>query len=181
VEPKPEQCHRIFAYGSLMWRPGFEFVSAHIGTASGYERRLSVCSHHYRGTPDQLGLVFGLVPGEACTGIVYDVGAAHWANVIDYVRKRELITGVYQEKVLPIILAQNGQEVMAISYVVDASHPQYAPPQSDGETAAIVERASGTAGRCLDYVWNTILHLRHHNIHDAKLEKLALHLPPQAA
>lgn len=160
-----------------MWRPDFDFVAAQVGTVHGLQRRLSVRSHHYRGTPEQLGLVFGLVRGTSCTGIVYEVTAGAWPTVIEYVRQRELITHVYQEAVVPVTLHENGRVVKAVTYVVDTGHPQYAPPVSETETAAIVQKAAGTAGRCLDYVWNTIHHLRAHHIHDAGLEKLALHLP----
>jgi cation transport protein ChaC len=31
----------VFAYGSLIWRPGFAYVEAHRGTLAGFRRRAS--------------------------------------------------------------------------------------------------------------------------------------------
>ena len=181
TEPQAEHCCRIFAYGSLMWRPDFEFVKSTLGHVTGYHRRLSVYSNHYRGTPEKHGLVLGLDKGGICVGLVYDIAPERWAKVLDYVRKRELVSQVYREVVENISVAEDGKKVTAVTYVVDPTHPQFAPPMSDAEIVAIVSKAHGLAGSCLDYVWNTILHLRSLKIHDNGLESLARHLPPQAA
>ena len=181
TEPKAEICHRIFAYGSLMWRPDFVFEKSSLAIISGYHRRLSVYSHHYRGTPEKLGLVLGLDQGGTCTGLVYEVAPERWAEVINYVRKRELITHVYREVVERVLQIDNNESVAAVTYVVDPTHRQFAPPMPHAEIAEKVKEAHGLAGSCLDYVWNTIMHLRKLGIHDEGLEALVKHLPPYAA
>ena len=181
TESKAEKCHRIFAYGSLMWRPDFAFEKSSLARISGYHRRLSVYSHHYRGTPEKLGLVLGLDQGGSCTGLVYDVAVERWQEVLAYVRKRELITHVYREIVEPVLLIDHDESVAAVTYVVDPTHIQFAPPMPHAEIAAKVKEAHGLAGSCLDYVWNTIMHLRSLGIYDEGLEALTEHLPPQAA
>jgi glutathione-specific gamma-glutamylcyclotransferase len=75
---KPEDCKHIFAYGSLMWRPDFEYVNSSLGTITGCHRRLSIISHHYRGTPEKPGLVLGLDTGGSCVGVLYEVEPAKW-------------------------------------------------------------------------------------------------------
>ena len=164
-----------------MWRPDFEFVKSSLAQISGYHRRLSVYSHHYRGTPEKLGLVLGLDRGGSCNGLVYEVARDQWAGVLDYVRKRELITEVYREVVEPVRLSEGNETVMAVTYVVNPTHPQFAPPMPIADIAAKVMQAHGLAGSCLDYVWNTIMHLRKLGIHDEGLEALTQYLPPQAA
>ena len=181
TEPKAENCQRIFAYGSLMWRPDFIFEKSSLAQISGYHRRLSVYSHHYRGTPEKLGLVLGLDQGGSCTGLVYDIAPERWVEVLHYVRKRELITHVYREVVENVSLIDAHETVAAVTYVVEPTHPQFAPPMPNAEIAAKVKEAHGLAGSCLDYVWNTIMHLRKLGIHDEGLEALTQHLPPQAA
>ena len=42
----------VFAYGSLMWSPGFEYESVLPAIIYGYHRRFCVFSHVYRGTPE---------------------------------------------------------------------------------------------------------------------------------
>jgi cation transport protein ChaC len=65
----------VFAYGSLMWDPGFRFTERRRGLLRGYHRAFCIYSHHYRGTPQSPGLVLGLDHGGACRGIVYRVAA----------------------------------------------------------------------------------------------------------
>ena len=53
----------FFAYGSLMWDPGFAFVEARSALLRGYHRRFCVDSTVYRGTEERPGLVLGLDAG----------------------------------------------------------------------------------------------------------------------
>lgn len=50
----------VFAYGSLMWKPGFEFEEASPALLRGYHRAFCIASTHYRGNPEVPGLVLGL-------------------------------------------------------------------------------------------------------------------------
>ena len=55
----------FFAYGSLMWDPGFDFVETRSALLRGYHRKFCVDSTVYRGTPERPGLVLGLDRGGA--------------------------------------------------------------------------------------------------------------------
>ena len=61
----------VFAYGSLMWNPEFEFAEARPGFLYGFHRSFCLYSRDYRGTPERPGLVLGLDRGGSCRGIVY--------------------------------------------------------------------------------------------------------------
>ena len=60
----------IFAYASLIWRPEFEHAEERFATIHGYHRALKMWSRVNRGTPECPGLVFGLLHGGSCKGMV---------------------------------------------------------------------------------------------------------------
>ena len=171
--PQAEQCRWIFGYGSLMWRPGFEFIHQTQGRLSGYHRRLSVYSNHYRGTEEKPGLVLGLDRGGSCAGMAFEVADDKWSEVLSYVRKREMITGVYREIVKQVYREGHTQPVLAVTYAVDRKHPQCAPPLSVEDTMTFVAQGHGHSGSCADYVRNTLIHLRGMGLHDEGLERLS--------
>ena len=55
-----EPQHWVFAYGSLMWDPGFPVAECVQARVEGYSRRFCMQSVHYRGTAENPGLVLAL-------------------------------------------------------------------------------------------------------------------------
>jgi cation transport protein ChaC len=162
----------VLGYGSLMWRPGFDFVAAEPALIRGYHRSLCVYSHVHRGTPDRPGLVLGLDRGGSCHGMAFRIASEAWSNVLSYLRQREQVTMVYRETRKTVQLIRSGEKVMATTFVVDRGHGQYAGRLSEAATLALVRAGEGQSGRCADYVTRTVEHLREMQIHDACLERL---------
>ena len=165
----------VFGYGSLMWRPGFEYLERQNAVVHGWRRSLCIYSHVYRGTPERPGLVLGLDQGGACRGVVFRVAASLREQTIDYLRQRELVTAVYVEKWVRVHLA-DGAEAEAVAYVVDRRHPQYAGRLEREQLLALVAQGAGESGPNVDYVLNTEAHLREIGILDPTLEWLATQL-----
>ncbi|MGO8799744.1 MAG: gamma-glutamylcyclotransferase [Roseiarcus sp.] len=165
----------VFGYGSLMWRPGFDFLERQSALVHGWRRSLCVYSHVYRGTPERPGLVLGLDRGGACRGVAFHVAAAKRALTIDYLRQRELVTRVYLERYVLAHLSGGGA-VRAMTYVADRSHPQYAGRLERDELLRLVTRGHGQSGPNVDYVLNTEAHLRESGVADPTLEWLAAQL-----
>jgi len=165
----------IFGYGSLMWNPGFSPETASKATMHGVHRALCVRSWVHRGTQEQPGLVLGLDRGGSCHGMAFAVDMAQKDAVIAYLRERELVTQVYLERTRPARL-DNGERIEALVYVVDRNHPQYAGKLDDAEIATTVLRGQGKSGRNIDYVENTVSHLREMGIRDPHLEAVARQL-----
>ncbi|MGD0639634.1 MAG: gamma-glutamylcyclotransferase [Roseiarcus sp.] len=165
----------VFAYGSLMWRPGFVYVERHKGLLRGWRRRLCVYSHVYRGTADRPGLVLGLDRGGACHGVAFRVEAALREATVRYLRERELVTAVYLERTVPVTLA-DGRRVSALTYVADRAHRQYAGDMARERLLRLVRQGVGQSGDNAEYVLATRDHLRQLGIVDAELEWLAAQL-----
>jgi glutathione-specific gamma-glutamylcyclotransferase len=171
----------VFGYGSLMWRPGFDFIRSEPALVRGYHRRLCVYSYVHRGTPEQPGLVLGLDRGGSCHGIGFQVALEKWDDTLSYLRAREQVTSVYLEKRKTITLLSARQQVEAVTYVVDRKHRQYTGHLGDDDLMLHVKRGQGVSGHCIDYVMNTVSHLREMKIYDQTLERLARKLDDQAA
>ena len=83
---EPDRDLWVFGYGSLMWRPGFDFVERQLAWLRGYHRALCIYSHVHRGTPERPGLVLGLDRGGSCRGVAFRVEAQRAAATIAYLR-----------------------------------------------------------------------------------------------
>ena len=86
---KPGEELRVFAYGSLMWRPDFPFIDIQPATLYGYHRAFCITSTHYRGSDAHPGLVLGLDRGGQCLGRVYRVAPEDAEATADYLHKRK--------------------------------------------------------------------------------------------
>lgn len=167
--------HWVFAYGSLMWRPGFDAAERRLARIEGYHRALCVYSHVHRGTREKPGLVLGLDQGASCQGVAYRVATPAWEGVLAYLRERELVTHVYHEVLAPVVL-DDGRHVAALTYVVDPAHPQYAA-RLDRETALrFVRQGVGQSGPNVDYVCSTFDHLVEIGVEDPDLGWIAARL-----
>jgi cation transport protein ChaC len=164
----------VFGYGSLMWRPDFPFVERAQATLAGYHRAFCIASTVHRGSRERPGLVLGLDKGQACRGIAYRVAEKDAAGVLDYLRDRELIYGVYREARVPLsLVAEEGVvHVEALAYTVERCHPSYTGPMPLERQARIIRGARGRSGANLDYLINTVQHLRQLAIRERQLERL---------
>lgn len=170
----------VFGYGSLMWRPGFAFEEAVPARLTGAHRSLCVYSHVHRGTPERPGLVLGLDHGGSCRGVAFRVADPRRAETIGYLRAREQITMVYLEAERAVRLEDSGRRVVAVSYLVDRSHRQYAGVLDLEAQLAYVRQGHGQSGPNRDYVLNTVAHLRDLGIVDRTLFRLAERLETDA-
>ncbi|MDE3177121.1 MAG: gamma-glutamylcyclotransferase [Pseudomonadota bacterium] len=170
----------VFAYGSLIWNPGFAYLARVPARLTGYHRRYCIRSVVYRGTPELPGLVLGLQPGGECEGVAYRVAGALKDGTMQYLRARELITDVYQE-MLAAIETRDGERCDAYTYVADPAHGQFVADDDDEATIEVIARASGVAGANSEYALNTAANLAAIGVHDALIERVAAALRRRAA
>jgi glutathione-specific gamma-glutamylcyclotransferase len=163
----------VFAYGSLMWRPNFHYEETSHALLEGAHRALCVYSIVHRGVPRAPGLVLGLDKGGRCEGMAFRVPAQLVKDTRAYLHRRENVTNTYYALMKPIkLLGGAHRTVAALCFLVNRNHPQYAGDLPIGMQAHLVRRSAGASGANIDYVFNTVDHLRELGVHDGKLERL---------
>ena len=172
--PQSEVEHWVFAYGSLMWDPGFPVVEMVKAQIRGFSRRFCLLSVVHRGTIDMPGLALALDEdaGGCCAGLALRVAPNHWDTTLNQMRERELVTNAYREEIVPLHLA-GGRVVDAVTYVTRREHNQYVGALSLEEQARIIAYASGGRGPNYDYLFNTTRHLAEIGLAAPVLEDLA--------
>ncbi|MFV1493211.1 gamma-glutamylcyclotransferase [Phaeobacter sp. JH18-32] len=163
----------VFAYGSLIWDPGFEPAEQLPAQLAGYQRRFCLNSLRYRGTFARPGLVLALDAADdaICNGVALAVQSGQETEVLKDLRARELFNPAYREITAPLTLV-DGRVVEALTYVVNRDHEQY-DNHSLARQAEIIAQAAGERGPNCDYLWNTADHLRALGIADKHLDWLS--------
>ena len=176
LEHAPEDLW-VFGYGSLMWRPGFDFAERIEARLTGAHRALCVYSFVHRGTPERPGLVLGLDLGGTCRGIAFRVASAKRASTLAYLREREQVTSVYRECVRRVwLMGDPAKSVSAVCYMVDRSHVQYAGRLPLAEQLHYVRQGHGQSGANRDYVLATVAAMEAMGLGESDLHLLAQRL-----
>jgi len=160
----------IFGYGSLIWKPDFEFAERRPARVHGWHRALKMWSRINRGTPERPGLVFGLLTGGCCRGMVFRVPREHGAQTLTQLWSREMATAVYDPRWLVAHTDQG--PVRSLAFTLSRKSPSHTGELSEEEYRAIFAFASGIYGTTLDYAHRTLEELQRHNIRDRNLERL---------
>jgi cation transport protein ChaC len=160
----------IFGYGSLIWRPDFDFAERRPARVHGWHRALKMWSRINRGTPERPGLVFGLLSGGCCRGVVFRVRREHGPDILGRLWSREMGTAVYDPRWL-MADTPDGR-VRALAFTLSRKSPSHTGELSEEEYRAIFALSCGIYGTTLDYAHRTLEELRRHDIRDRNLERL---------
>lgn len=160
----------IFGYASLIWRPEFDAVEHRHALVHGWHRALRMRSRVNRGTPQQPGLVFALLPGGACRGVVYRLDPKRADEELDRLWAREMPTGVYDPRWLPCRTAKG--RVPALAFTLSRRSEACLERLADPQVLHILRHARGRYGTTLDYLADTARALRQHGVHDREIERL---------
>jgi cation transport protein ChaC len=160
----------IFGYGSLIWRPEFDFLERRPARVHGWHRALKMWSRINRGTPERPGLVFGLLTGGCCRGVVFRIAREHGGETLARLWKREMTMAVYDPRWLVAHTPQG--PVRALAFTLSRKSPSHTGELTEEEYRAIFASASGIYGTTHDYAHRTFEELCRHDIVDRNLEKL---------
>jgi cation transport protein ChaC len=169
----PSQDLWIFGYASLIWRPEFEILEQHPTKVQGWHRALKMWSRLNRGTPECPGLVFALLSGGSCQGLVFRTPARQVRQTIEQLWLREMPNSVYTTRWLQCPTPQG--PVNALAFTLPRSSPSYTGNLSPAQYQHIFQNATGRYGTTLDYAKETFHSLKQQGIHDKALEALLQH------
>jgi glutathione-specific gamma-glutamylcyclotransferase len=179
----------IFAYGSLVWKPGFPVKRRSLARIHGFHRALCMRSTLYRGTVESPGLVLGLKPGGSCLGAVFEVARADIETTFEYLWHREMRGNIYNPRMITAQMfapenptqalkawhegrAVQDESLSALTFIANCQSPAYTPELCPVEVKTRVAHCKGENGTNLEYVRNTVEHLEALGIHDRALRRL---------
>jgi glutathione-specific gamma-glutamylcyclotransferase len=162
----------VFAYGSLLWNPGFEFDERRTVTLRGWHRSFCMELNRFRGSPEQPGLMLALEQGGCCKGEAFRISGNDPGSELEKLFRREVpfrrtprpwrwvnvdLAGVRQ-KALTFYAGMRGD-------VFHVKHPLH-------QQAHMLARAAGFGGSGAFYLQQTVARLEEQGIHDSYLWEL---------
>jgi glutathione-specific gamma-glutamylcyclotransferase len=160
----------VFGYASLIWRPEFESAEHRSAKVHGWHRALQMRSRVNRGTPERPGLVFALLSGGSCQGMVYRIPQARVADELARLWQREMPTGVYDPKWLRCQTPKG--PVTALAFTLSRRSAAWVGRLEDPHLVQLLRHARGRYGTTLDYLLETARCLREHGIRDREVDRL---------
>ena len=161
----------IFAYGSLIWNPGFEVAGIRRGTARGWHRSFCIELNHWRGSPDCPGLMLALEPGGDCTGLILEIAQGTEQEALRALLKRELVAHELVDNARWITVeTARGTEDALTFYAGTVGQTLVHLPVED--QARRLAHACGPAGSGAEYLQRTAAALAAHGLDDPYMWRL---------
>ena len=161
----------IFAYGSLIWNPGFAVSDRRKARAVGWHRQFDIHMDHFRGSAENPGLMLALAPGGACEGLILDIQPGTEAESMRAVLKRELVARELTRNARWIEVETDLGPSEALTFYADPIDvPLTRLPLPD--QARLLARANGAAGSGSEYLQRTAQGLAAAGIHDPYIWQL---------
>ncbi|XP_042322517.1 glutathione-specific gamma-glutamylcyclotransferase 1 [Sceloporus undulatus] len=146
----------VFGYGSLVWRPGFEFTSRKVGCIRGYSRRFWQGDTFHRGSEKMPGRVVTLQEdyNGSTWGVAYELHGDQVAASLKYLNVREAVLGGYVTKLVKFYPQEKElkEPILALVYIATPQNPSYLGPASEEDIAAQIIVSSGRAGHNIEYL-----------------------------
>jgi glutathione-specific gamma-glutamylcyclotransferase len=172
-EHPPKEDLWIFAYGSLMWRPGCEFDGQEMAWLSGWHRKFCIRISRWRGTPDNPGLMMALDRGGSCRAVVQRLPAETARDRLGQLMRREMTAKLHPtNRPRWVTVNTDSQRRRAVVFAVVRSSPYYSGDLLPDQVAAILAKAVGHWGSGAEYLMQTVQELERLGVHDRNLWRL---------
>lgn len=178
----------IFAYGSLMWDPPFDYEAKQKCVLKGFRREMCMFSFSARGTEESPGLVLGLLEGEneSCEGIAFRVDKERREDIFKamQVNQIQLFLQSQQRENTPLRCYTASIKVVewemegklhqedSLVFLPIRNHQQYAGDVSYDKKVEIISTSRGNRGTSFEYLRLTVLAIEECGFKDKKLSLL---------
>lgn len=160
---------RIFAYGSLIWKPELEFSKGAVATLPGWHRSFCLHIERWRGTRATPGLMMALDRGGSCRGVLYELPDENPLAQMERLLRREMTNKPPTNIPRWLAVTVGGEKLCAIAFTASRTSPNYRGSLPADEVAKVLARAAGHWGTGAEYLFNTVSHLEEFGIHDRNL------------
>jgi cation transport protein ChaC len=162
----------VFAYGSLMWNPGFGVAASEDAVAYGWHRAFSLKIERLRATSDAPGLMLALRPGGSCSGLVLKLPCATKQHDLGTLLKREIRYAEVCDMVRWVSVKTPAGTRRALTFWASTKRSQLTEKIPLDDAAVLIAQACGPAGSCAEYLHRTVSDLADRNIYDRNLWQL---------
>lgn len=169
----PKGDFRVFAYGSLIWNPDYEFEERRIALARGWRRAFCLgWDHRFRGSRETPGLMLALDRGGQCRGVVHRLPAAGLeANLHRLIRREmSMVPSAFPPRFIGV--EAGGERLAALTFAIDRRSGRYIGGLDAEAVADVLSTACGFRGSMAEYLFSTVSHLEELGIHDRHLWRL---------
>ena len=162
----------VFAYGSLIWRPGCAIARQVPATLHGWHRQFCFRITRFRGSDEYPGLMMTLDRGGSCNGVIQCLPMENMAACFEQVLRREHLYKPSSHRAVWVKVRSGGRHLTALAFVINRQAPTYLRGLSLDQQAEMIAFACGQRGTNAEYLLNTVEHLEALGIHDRYLWRL---------
>jgi len=162
----------IFAYGSLMWNPGFEVAASEDAVAYGWHRAFSLKIERLRATSEAPGLMLALLPGGSCSGFVLKLPRSTKKSDLRVLLAREIRYAEVRDMVRWVSVKTATGTRRSLTFWASAKRSRLTHKIPLDDAAVLIAQACGPAGSCAEYLHRTVSYLADRKIYDRNLWQL---------
>jgi cation transport protein ChaC len=162
----------VFAYGSLIWKPGFPATDELNAQVHGWHRSFCLRLTRWRGTPECPGLMLALDRGGSCRGRAMRLSGDGLRSSLLGLLKREMSAKPSTVNPRWLLARTPSGPLPVLAFTVNRSGSAYAGRLPQPVIAETLARAAGHWGSCAEYLLHTVESLEQHGIRDRSLWRL---------
>ena len=156
----------VFGYGSLLWKPGFEYEQRVPAAIHGWHRSFCILLNRFRGSPENPGLMLALDHGGSCRGELFRVAGGQVAAQADKLLRREVPYRRLARAYRFVIAKTPEGPVRALTFYAGMRRDRFYIAHAIEDQARLIARAAGHGGSAAAYLFETVWKLEELGIHD---------------